>query len=228
MSCATALTEDVLSEDKGECVICLEDLLQGDTIARLPCLCIYHKAWVACPQSNNRSKPVCYCKWCAFADVLNSGLRRIARVRSIPTTEHRLPASRSLLSHKSACIPQDSCNEPRVWSFLHSASERLGLVIFLFCVVCRLRVVFSLLIPRMFDHGLQIQYYLDCMKPEAVVFLTILFSGKISGNIKTSCWRKLGKQNLNVVWILMTFVVDSTVLCHCVYKLCYSVWFYAT
>ena len=46
--------------------------------------------------------------------------------------------------------------------------------------------------------------------------------------IKTSCWRKLGKQNLNVVWILMTFVVDSTVLCHCVYKLCYSVWFYAT
>ncbi|KAL0271519.1 UNVERIFIED_CONTAM: hypothetical protein PYX00_008587 [Menopon gallinae] len=35
--------EDVLSEDKGECVICLEDLTQGDTIARLPCLCIYHK-----------------------------------------------------------------------------------------------------------------------------------------------------------------------------------------
>uniref|UniRef100_T1INZ4 RING-type E3 ubiquitin transferase n=1 Tax=Strigamia maritima TaxID=126957 RepID=T1INZ4_STRMM len=35
--------EDVLSEDKGECVICLDDLKQGDTIARLPCLCIYHK-----------------------------------------------------------------------------------------------------------------------------------------------------------------------------------------
>ncbi|GAB6020367.1 hypothetical protein CHUAL_003076 [Chamberlinius hualienensis] len=35
--------EDVLSEDKGECVICLEDLKRGDTIARLPCLCIYHK-----------------------------------------------------------------------------------------------------------------------------------------------------------------------------------------
>ena len=35
--------EDVLTEDKGECVICFEDLIQGDTIARLPCLCIYHK-----------------------------------------------------------------------------------------------------------------------------------------------------------------------------------------
>lgn len=35
--------EDVLKDDKGECVICLEELTQGDTIARLPCLCIYHK-----------------------------------------------------------------------------------------------------------------------------------------------------------------------------------------
>lgn len=35
--------EDVLELDSGECVICLEDLEQGDTIARLPCLCIYHK-----------------------------------------------------------------------------------------------------------------------------------------------------------------------------------------
>lgn len=35
--------EDVLTEDKGECVICFEDLKQGDTIARLPCLCVYHK-----------------------------------------------------------------------------------------------------------------------------------------------------------------------------------------
>ncbi|PNI91830.1 ZNRF1 isoform 4, partial [Pan troglodytes] len=34
---------DVLTKDAGECVICLEELLQGDTIARLPCLCIYHK-----------------------------------------------------------------------------------------------------------------------------------------------------------------------------------------
>lgn len=37
------VAEDVLSDDKGECVICLEELSQGDTIARLPCLCIYHK-----------------------------------------------------------------------------------------------------------------------------------------------------------------------------------------
>lgn len=35
--------EDVLSDQKGECVICLDDLNAGDTIARLPCLCIYHK-----------------------------------------------------------------------------------------------------------------------------------------------------------------------------------------
>ncbi|KAF5880134.1 E3 ubiquitin-protein ligase ZNRF1-like, partial [Clarias magur] len=34
---------DVLSKDSGECSICLEELLQGDTIARLACLCVYHK-----------------------------------------------------------------------------------------------------------------------------------------------------------------------------------------
>ncbi|XP_041844127.1 E3 ubiquitin-protein ligase znrf2 [Melanotaenia boesemani] len=37
--------EDVLTKDAGECAICLEDLQQGDTIARLPCLCIYHKGF---------------------------------------------------------------------------------------------------------------------------------------------------------------------------------------
>lgn len=36
-------TEDVLNDTKGECVICLDDLNAGDVIARLPCLCIYHK-----------------------------------------------------------------------------------------------------------------------------------------------------------------------------------------
>ncbi|CAI2316243.1 unnamed protein product [Caenorhabditis sp. 36 PRJEB53466] len=35
--------DDVLKEDKGECSICLEDLEAGHKIARLPCLCIYHK-----------------------------------------------------------------------------------------------------------------------------------------------------------------------------------------
>ncbi|NXP81624.1 ZNRF2 ligase, partial [Ramphastos sulfuratus] len=39
-------SEDVLSKDAGECAICLEELQQGDTIARLPCLCIYHKGQV--------------------------------------------------------------------------------------------------------------------------------------------------------------------------------------
>ncbi|MXQ85241.1 hypothetical protein E5288_WYG014486 [Bos mutus] len=38
--------EDVLSKDAGECAICLEELQQGDTIARLPCLCIYHKGCI--------------------------------------------------------------------------------------------------------------------------------------------------------------------------------------
>lgn len=35
--------DDVLTDDKGECVICFEILEKGQTIARLPCLCIYHK-----------------------------------------------------------------------------------------------------------------------------------------------------------------------------------------
>ena len=40
------ITEDILADEKGECVICLEDLQPGDVIARLPCLCIYHKKLV--------------------------------------------------------------------------------------------------------------------------------------------------------------------------------------
>lgn len=35
--------DDILLEGKGECVICFEDMNEGDRIARLPCLCIYHK-----------------------------------------------------------------------------------------------------------------------------------------------------------------------------------------
>lgn len=46
MSLLIYLTEDVLTDGKGECVICLEELQSGDLIARLPCLCIYHKKYV--------------------------------------------------------------------------------------------------------------------------------------------------------------------------------------
>ncbi|MFH4978115.1 hypothetical protein AB6A40_004824 [Gnathostoma spinigerum] len=35
--------EETLAEDKGECAICFEEMLTGEVIARLPCLCIYHK-----------------------------------------------------------------------------------------------------------------------------------------------------------------------------------------
>ena len=33
---------DVLEADQGECIIYYEDLLAGQTIARVPCLCIFH------------------------------------------------------------------------------------------------------------------------------------------------------------------------------------------
>ncbi|CAL8293039.1 unnamed protein product [Boreogadus saida] len=48
---------DVLARDAGECVICLEELQQGDTIARLPCLCIYHKSCIDSWFEINRSCP---------------------------------------------------------------------------------------------------------------------------------------------------------------------------
>lgn len=49
--------EDVLNDPKGECVICLEDLNAGDVIARLPCLCIYHKFCIDKWFEVNRSCP---------------------------------------------------------------------------------------------------------------------------------------------------------------------------
>ncbi|XP_056154266.1 E3 ubiquitin-protein ligase znrf2-like [Lampris incognitus] len=49
--------KDILSKDSGECAICLEDLEQGDTIARLPCLCIYHKGCIDEWFEVNRSCP---------------------------------------------------------------------------------------------------------------------------------------------------------------------------
>ncbi|CAM4639762.1 unnamed protein product [Leuciscus chuanchicus] len=49
--------DDVLSQDSGECAICLDDMVQGDTIARLPCLCIYHKGCIDEWFEVNRSCP---------------------------------------------------------------------------------------------------------------------------------------------------------------------------
>ncbi|KAJ8397337.1 hypothetical protein AAFF_G00438860 [Aldrovandia affinis] len=50
LSCLTSpplpYNMDTLSKDSGECSICLEDLLQGETIARLACLCVYHKSCI--------------------------------------------------------------------------------------------------------------------------------------------------------------------------------------
>uniref|UniRef100_M3ZGM6 RING-type E3 ubiquitin transferase n=2 Tax=Xiphophorus maculatus TaxID=8083 RepID=M3ZGM6_XIPMA len=49
--------KDILSRDSGECTICLDELEQGDTIARLPCLCIYHKGCIDEWFQVNRSCP---------------------------------------------------------------------------------------------------------------------------------------------------------------------------
>ncbi|XP_050992693.1 E3 ubiquitin-protein ligase znrf2-like [Labeo rohita] len=49
--------DDVLSRESGECSICLEDMIQGDTIARLPCLCVYHKGCIDEWFEVNRSCP---------------------------------------------------------------------------------------------------------------------------------------------------------------------------
>ncbi|CAL8248172.1 unnamed protein product [Lota lota] len=49
--------EDVLNKAAGECAICLEDLTQGEIIARLPCLCIYHKGCIDEWFEVNRSCP---------------------------------------------------------------------------------------------------------------------------------------------------------------------------
>ncbi|XP_023688334.1 E3 ubiquitin-protein ligase ZNRF2 [Paramormyrops kingsleyae] len=60
LSCLTSLplpyNTDTLTKDSGECSICLEDLLQGDTIARLACLCVYHKS---CIDSWSKVKSCC-------------------------------------------------------------------------------------------------------------------------------------------------------------------------
>lgn len=35
--------DDTATSNLGECVICFDDMEEGSTIARLPCLCVYHK-----------------------------------------------------------------------------------------------------------------------------------------------------------------------------------------
>ncbi|KAK2708555.1 hypothetical protein QYM36_014234 [Artemia franciscana] len=49
--------EDVLTEKKDECIICFEEMEEGETIARLPCLCIYHKTCIDKWFEVNRSCP---------------------------------------------------------------------------------------------------------------------------------------------------------------------------
>ncbi|XP_055327163.1 E3 ubiquitin-protein ligase znrf2-like [Paramacrobiotus metropolitanus] len=49
--------EDVLTEPKGECVICFDEMECGQSIARLPCLCIYHKRCIDSWFRVNRSCP---------------------------------------------------------------------------------------------------------------------------------------------------------------------------
>lgn len=60
LSCLTSpplpYNTDILSKDSGECSICLEELVQGETIARLACLCVYHKS---CIDSWSKVKPCC-------------------------------------------------------------------------------------------------------------------------------------------------------------------------
>lgn len=49
--------EDILQTDSGECIICFDDMVAGEHIARLPCLCIYHKKCLDEWFSRNRCCP---------------------------------------------------------------------------------------------------------------------------------------------------------------------------
>uniref|UniRef100_T2M9J5 RING-type E3 ubiquitin transferase n=1 Tax=Hydra vulgaris TaxID=6087 RepID=T2M9J5_HYDVU len=48
---------DTLKVDAGECIICFDDMNIGDRIARLPCLCIYHKKCIDDWFKRNRCCP---------------------------------------------------------------------------------------------------------------------------------------------------------------------------
>ncbi|KAG7273053.1 hypothetical protein CRUP_007209, partial [Coryphaenoides rupestris] len=82
LSCLTSpplpYNTDVLSKDIGECSICLEDLVQGETIARLACLCVYHKRCI-----DSWAKHFCFSRP-PFSDEVE-GVRLRARVQNICT-----------------------------------------------------------------------------------------------------------------------------------------------
>uniref|UniRef100_A0A674CGC8 E3 ubiquitin-protein ligase ZNRF1 n=1 Tax=Salmo trutta TaxID=8032 RepID=A0A674CGC8_SALTR len=69
--------EDVLVKDSGECAICLDEMEQGHTISRLPCLCIYHKGCIDEWFEVNRSCP---------EHPLDSGLRFPQNVYHLSTS----------------------------------------------------------------------------------------------------------------------------------------------
>ncbi len=84
--------DDVLSRDSGECSICLDDMFQGDTIARLPCLCVYHKGYEkpSLTQSHTHTHTHVYLlssveiiSSSAPPGVLMNGLRSTGRVQNI-------------------------------------------------------------------------------------------------------------------------------------------------
>lgn len=53
--CSGTATDETLLHDMGrECVICFEELVAGDCVARLPCLCLYHKQCAACAPARRR------------------------------------------------------------------------------------------------------------------------------------------------------------------------------
>uniref|UniRef100_A0A1I8FE11 RING-type E3 ubiquitin transferase n=1 Tax=Macrostomum lignano TaxID=282301 RepID=A0A1I8FE11_9PLAT len=86
---------------EAECAICLDDLSQGDTIARLPCLCIYHKGciddWFKA-QSHLPSAPRRYLRQYAVSSQKQRQMARFeawARTKAAPPAESGAPASAS-------------------------------------------------------------------------------------------------------------------------------------
>jgi len=45
---AVRTLQELLPEDKSECPICFEDLLPGEKVVYLQCLCIFHENCIQC------------------------------------------------------------------------------------------------------------------------------------------------------------------------------------